>query len=1071
MSDDLDFGPTVKGFQSGQRVFGRYTLQKILGRGGMGVVWLAQDEKLEREVALKFLPETLTVDPEGVADLKRETRRALSLTHPRIVRIYDFIQDDRAAAISMEYVNGESLAQLKLTQPHGHFETTDLQLWKEQLGEALSYAHDEAGVVHRDLKPANLMVDGQGNLKIADFGIAATLSDTATRVSKAAGSSGTPVYMSPQQMLGKKPAVTDDVYALGATLHELLAGKPPFYSGNIELQVMQVEAVSVAARREELEVAGEPVAPEWEETIAACLAKEAEARPQSVREVAGRLLGHSAESPENSSIEEGGYGRKEAQEAQKLRNEGGATAKTAKSKDGRSGRSRMPLVVLAFAASAVLGFAGWWLGVEQPQRQAAELEAFRREQGEMAARDAEAQAEALRLANARGSISVETIPAGAEVRVGGVGLNASPARFDELRLGDYEATISLPGYEPQTVSYTVEENRDASRSPIQLVPSVGSLQVTSELEHTRFVLQSRSLDAANLAPIKRDGNLPVEISELPVGAYALTAEVFGWKPITRELRVERGREQDVAFTFPSGVAQFVSQPAGVGYEIKGGPTGRVSLRGNTPRSHRLPVGDYTVTFTKEGWPEQRRSVKVAEGGQASFAASFVGGNLRLETEPAGVAFNVTPGAGVTRGREFSYFEGTTPHVFEDLPTGEYSVRFEKPGWEPERRVVQVSAEGESAVAVSFAEGDLAVTSVPAGMEFSVRSKVTNEAGGWLRAPQNLSLPSGDYVVTMRRGEWPQDVRSVTVLPNGQVSFAGDFQPARAKFVSEPAGAEVWLGDRRLGTTPLVVDQIVPGPKTFEFRLARHASLKVTRTFVAGRESRVAARMEWDMPREGSVWTIPEVGIEILRVNSGQFVMGKATRVTLSEPYWLGKTEVTQGQWEAVMGRNPSKLNTLGQNGPVTNMNWPAAMSFCKKITAREREAGRLPVGYEYALPTEAQWEFAARAGGSDDGRSTPSRANPNDGPTVVGQGSPNSWGFLDMDGNVSELCFDWHSTLESGQFIDPIVVSQWGNGGMGKVVRGYPSSRYGSPLIVRGGIGLLRGDTGMGFRLALRRVE
>ena len=288
--DDLDLGATIKGFSPGQKVFGRYTLKKILGRGGMGVVWLGHDGELEREVALKFLPEIVALDPEALADLKRETRRNLDLTHPHIVRIYDFVSDSRTAAISMEYVNGASLSTLKLDKAARVFTTGEIRAWLGQLTEALTYAHTKAKVVHRDLKPANLMLTKDGELKITDFGIARGISDSVSRVSaQAAGSSGTPVYMSPQQMMGEKPAVTDDIYALGATLYELLTGKPPFYSGNVFMQVQSKLPPSIAERRQELEVTSDAVPEHWEQTIAACLAKEPADRPQSMAEIAQRL--------------------------------------------------------------------------------------------------------------------------------------------------------------------------------------------------------------------------------------------------------------------------------------------------------------------------------------------------------------------------------------------------------------------------------------------------------------------------------------------------------------------------------------------------------------------------------------------------------------------------------------------------------------------------------------------------------------------------------------------------------------------------------------------------------------
>lgn len=292
MSDDLDFGATLRGFSAGQKVFKRYTLAKILGRGGMGIVWLARDEELERDVALKFLPEVVAADKQAISDLKRETRRSLELTHQHIIRIYDFLQDATTAAISMEFVAGDTLAALKLEQARGHFEVPQLQKWMEQLGQALDYAHTVPQIVHRDLKPANLMIDVRGDLKVADFGIAASVSDSVSRVSVQAGSSGTPVYMSPQQMMGERPAVTDDVYAFGATLYELLTGRPPFYSGNIVAQVQGKQPPSMTERRAELETVGEEIPPRWEQTVAACLAKEPHDRPRSVAEVMDRLAGN-----------------------------------------------------------------------------------------------------------------------------------------------------------------------------------------------------------------------------------------------------------------------------------------------------------------------------------------------------------------------------------------------------------------------------------------------------------------------------------------------------------------------------------------------------------------------------------------------------------------------------------------------------------------------------------------------------------------------------------------------------------------------------------------------------------
>src|SRR5690242_17872614 len=166
------FDGRTPGFVVGQRVFGRYDLQRVIGEGGMGVIWLAHDRVLAQPVALKFIAEQLLHDRRAVDSLKRETRRNLKLTHPNIVRIFDFLQDARGAAIAMEYVDGPSLWALKTDQPRQCFGVAEVGPWLRELCAALDYAHNEARIVHLDLKPANLILNGRGQLKVTDFGLA-----------------------------------------------------------------------------------------------------------------------------------------------------------------------------------------------------------------------------------------------------------------------------------------------------------------------------------------------------------------------------------------------------------------------------------------------------------------------------------------------------------------------------------------------------------------------------------------------------------------------------------------------------------------------------------------------------------------------------------------------------------------------------------------------------------------------------------------------------------------------------------------------------------------------------------
>ena len=294
--DDGDT-PTVRTPKK-EVVFNRYELHGELGKGGMGVVWLALDRELNSKVALKFLREEMTSEADALKELKGEVIINRDLSHPNIIKTYSFETNGRTSAISMEYVNGVNLHRLKKTpeaeaqrlglppaNPAGFFEAEDVKRWVWQLCDAMDYAHRQK-VVHRDIKPANLMLNERGELKVGDFGIGRTVADTVNRVTKNAA--GTPPYMSPQQTMGERAVPADDIYSIGATIYDLLTGDPPFFRGAIRDQTLMKVPPSMTERRKELGRSGRPIPPEWEKTVAACLAKEAADRPptaQALREM------------------------------------------------------------------------------------------------------------------------------------------------------------------------------------------------------------------------------------------------------------------------------------------------------------------------------------------------------------------------------------------------------------------------------------------------------------------------------------------------------------------------------------------------------------------------------------------------------------------------------------------------------------------------------------------------------------------------------------------------------------------------------------------------------------------
>lgn len=217
-------------FPPGAMLAQRYRIVSLLGSGGMGEVYRADDLLLDQPVALKFLPASATSAESALSRLRSEVRIARQLSHPNVCRVYDIGEAEGLTYLTMEYVDGEDLASLlrrigKLPQDKA------LEVARK-LCAGLAAAHQK-GVVHRDLKPANIMLDGQGQVRITDFGLAAV----AERVTDIA--SGTPAYMAPEQRAGKEVTPRSDIYALGIVLHEIFTGKRPSRDNrNTELDPM-----------------------------------------------------------------------------------------------------------------------------------------------------------------------------------------------------------------------------------------------------------------------------------------------------------------------------------------------------------------------------------------------------------------------------------------------------------------------------------------------------------------------------------------------------------------------------------------------------------------------------------------------------------------------------------------------------------------------------------------------------------------------------------------------------------------------------------------------------------------
>jgi eukaryotic-like serine/threonine-protein kinase len=202
---------------------GRYRLESRIAAGGMGTVWVAEDQVLHRQVAVKILSDALGQDVRFVERFRREARAAAGLSHRNVAGVYDYGEEGGLPFIVMELLGGETLADR--IERQGRLPAAEAAKIAGQVAAALQAAHD-AGVIHRDVKPANVMLTPRGEVKVMDFGIAAA--SGAAPLTATGTTMGTASYLSPEQAAGERATPASDVYALGCVLYEMLTGHPPF---------------------------------------------------------------------------------------------------------------------------------------------------------------------------------------------------------------------------------------------------------------------------------------------------------------------------------------------------------------------------------------------------------------------------------------------------------------------------------------------------------------------------------------------------------------------------------------------------------------------------------------------------------------------------------------------------------------------------------------------------------------------------------------------------------------------------------------------------------------------------
>ena len=267
-------------FTPGEIVAERYRIVALLGRGGMGEVYRAEDLTLTQVVAIKFLPASFSQDPSVLERFHSEVRVARQISHPNVCRVFDIGDADGTPFLTMEYVDGEDLSSV--VRRIGRLPQDKAAELSRQICAGLAAAHDR-GIIHRDLKPANLMLDGAGKIRITDFGLAGI----AANIQGAEVRAGTPAYMAPEQLSGKEVTSKSDIYSLGLVMYEILTGKR-LYDVSTMQELLKARESGTITNPSTIVKDLDPL---MERVILRCLEKDPAKRPSSALQVSAALPG------------------------------------------------------------------------------------------------------------------------------------------------------------------------------------------------------------------------------------------------------------------------------------------------------------------------------------------------------------------------------------------------------------------------------------------------------------------------------------------------------------------------------------------------------------------------------------------------------------------------------------------------------------------------------------------------------------------------------------------------------------------------------------------------------------
>ncbi len=917
------------------REFDEYLLMGKLGEGGMGVVYKAQHRRMHRLVAIKMLPPTTMKSPEAIQRFYREVEAAAKLMHPNIVTAFDAGECQGTHYLVMEYVEGQDLA--KIVKQHGPLPVQKAVDYVLQTARGLQYAHGK-GVVHRDIKPGNLLLDKKGTVKILDMGLA-RLEATAARddsggerLTQSGQMMGTCEYMAPEQALDTHTAdARSDIYSLGCTLYRLLIGQPPYHGDTLMKVLLAHRELPIPSLRQ----LRQDVPEQLDAVFQKMMAKEPEDRYQSMAEVIVEL----------ESVK-GALSSRSPAESKALPKASKARGK--------------PLVVLGLIGGLILLLAAVLTFTFRNGTLVVEID-------EKLGKD----------------VQVTVSQGGQEVKVAdeksGWTLSLSPGKYglavqggeDKFQLDSQNVTVTRGGQAKVRVMLKAE----AAGSPRPLAGEGG--------HHVRMV-GVRAVD-----PPPRLAIAPFDDKEAKEHQEAWAKHLGVPVEMTNEIgmklvlippgEVTMGEGDDVhkvTITKPFYLGKYEVMQEEWGRVMSNNPSEFKGLENPVERVSWDDCQDFLKKLS-EKCRMAAGSYRLPTAAQSEYAcrAGSMGGWCFGDSEPGLDDY----------GWFKSNSEGKTHSVGGKKPNvwGLYDVHGNVSEW----------------CADWFAQDNYEASPISDPMGPSSGSSRVNRGGCWtdgadrcrsayrhgsgpsdrlrfvgLRVLQVLADKPEGISAEAKVPSTPYSVPNTTsIAPAPAIASPGAQSPARLPAVGSLIGPD---GKWKLppgAPSPAIAPFDATKAKEHQAAWAKHLGVPVEITNSIGMKLVLIPPGEFEM---GSPPELIEEELKTAPKDDKSYLVehlpgeGPRHHVRITRPFYLGMYPVTQEEYQRVMGASPSEFSTTGKSKdkvagqdtkrfPVETVSWSDSDEFCSRLSemAEEKSAGR-----RYRLPSEAQWEYACRAG-------------------------------------------------------------------------------------------------------------